>query len=897
MLAAPSSGLPPAGSDVFDSAVVVRVAVPSLSFPETPFTAVGPARIRRGAPYDPGDGRIKIDTQIEQWVVSGETPLGPAVVRVVNPAPGCIQQQSAGQDFPADAWFDVSLEIVIQSSFGPITVFSDPAAPIRLTATLDALTPFEAQYEPADAFAGVDLVDASGSVVGFLGRVTHFVGQRPTFSVAPDGPSSLDPADLFERATAPAIRAAQLGLNGGDVDGLSYGRDFVFPQGASFPSLMDIRFSVAAGATGRAGSAVERETAKSPPQAHGDEFRVTPFAGVGGGSNVQVLDEDGDTAPPFPLQISDDLDALVEQPPSFADNGDGAPDRTVFFSLAAGSPELSAIGANGATILQSSGGSAPTVFLAHSDLGLTPADDIDAFCLAEGSRDLVFSLAPGSPSLNGASPADVFMSLGAPGSFFPWATAANLGLLPGDDVDALKCHVGSVALTWNGRVSMDVLQNGVFSKRVDIPCHIETISGAYDGEVASDGLLSFIVSSLDCEGMDGEEEVRFRARLEPPGGTPTGQIFGTQGPGGRIMPLGSGSLALVPNIDGWGAVGLHGPNALLFILDVPLGFPGDLQGLRGATDDSLSVEDDEGAALQPVAQTAPYDLFLEGGIPTEFAIEDVVLEWDARTPPAFTAEGFLDAAGFGERPSLGGLASLFGSFDTETEIAGEIPLPRRLAGNVQVLFDSDVSLATLGEEGGGPAQAATVQIPAPLLFTAPTQLNLQIPWEARVVDGAVSATVVIDGSRSASVQLPVADTSPGLFTADFGGGRAIAINPDGTLAQPAGSIGESRPALPGETLVILTTGLGETSPGGVTGANSFDADGTFVRRDVNAPVRVLIGGVEAQVVFAGLSPEFVGVFQINATVPEGVTPGDAIPLVVEAGERQSRDDVTIAVGP
>jgi uncharacterized protein (TIGR03437 family) len=58
---------------------------------------------------------------------------------------------------------------------------------------------------------------------------------------------------------------------------------------------------------------------------------------------------------------------------------------------------------------------------------------------------------------------------------------------------------------------------------------------------------------------------------------------------------------------------------------------------------------------------------------------------------------------------------------------------------------------------------------------------------------------------------------------------------------------------------------------------------------------VLIGGVEGQVAFSGLSPEFVGVNQLNVQVPAGVAPGDAVPLVIDIGGRLSRADVTIAV--
>ena len=45
---------------------------------------------------------------------------------------------------------------------------------------------------------------------------------------------------------------------------------------------------------------------------------------------------------------------------------------------------------------------------------------------------------------------------------------------------------------------------------------------------------------------------------------------------------------------------------------------------------------------------------------------------------------------------------------------------------------------------------------------------------------------------------------------------------------------------------------------------------------------VTIGGMNAPVQFAGLAPGFVGAYQLNVTVPAGVTSGSA-PLVVAAG--------------
>jgi uncharacterized protein (TIGR03437 family) len=212
-----------------------------------------------------------------------------------------------------------------------------------------------------------------------------------------------------------------------------------------------------------------------------------------------------------------------------------------------------------------------------------------------------------------------------------------------------------------------------------------------------------------------------------------------------------------------------------------------------------------------------------------------------------------------------------------------------------VRFRVNAPAAALSVDGKN--QAGQIELPAPLLFVSPSQINLQIPWEVSTGAGTVTAIVSVNGADSDPVQLPVGQASPGIFTVESGAGHAIAINPDGSLAHAAGAIpgANTRPARAGETLQLLVTGLGSTTPAGVTGDDSYDAGGTFVRRDTATPARVRIGGVEATVVFSGLSPQFVGVYQINATVPAGVTPGNAVPLVIEIGGRVSRDDVTIAV--
>ena len=861
LLGLPALAYPPAEWHRFDSVAQFAITVPAFGLDNVPLTAVGPTHIRLGDPYDPGDGLIKINTEIEHMVLSGDTPLGPAVLRVLTPAPGCIQQKQPGVDFPANSWFDVTIEIVVQTPNGPITVYSDPAKPVRMMAMIDSLPPFDSEYAPAETFVGVDLVDPAGNVIGTLAHAGHIVGQQPTFSVAPGGPSGLDPADLFRRKTAPVIRAAGLSLGAGDdIDGLSYGLDFILPpfldsQGEVVESIIDIRFSVNEGSQGRLGSHVRREAGNSEQTA--DEFRVGPeFAGSGGGSNIQVLDDNGDTSPALPLDVADNLDALAEQPPDFADpDNDGVPNRDIYYSLAAGSPALAAVSPplvdhSAADILVSSNGGAPQVFISATELGLDPeSDDIDALCVNALFRAAVFSLA-------GSADLTFFFQ----GRSFPWATAANLGLEPGDDVNALKCHVGEVRAFWDGSFESNLYNNGEPAGEINIGNVESEIAFGTGRGGSSTGLIGSL-KSKDAAGNQISLDTRYPPVIRQDGDST------------------KASLALKFDINGSSLLGqepLH--------LSGPAGLGSALW--QGGSDTQEEVG--QGTVL--------YQLVNQDGSPSPFALGDIRFAFDARPASEFTAESVVDAAGFRPMPSPGGLASFFGTFPTGRAAASAIPLPRRDADGVEVLFAATSAAAAIGKQQVK-GQAATAMIPAPLLFVDPTQINVQIPWEVDTSTGTVTAVVRANGVDSDPIEVPIAPTSPGIFTTSFGVGPGIVINGDGTLAQPNGAIGASHPAAIGNVVVLLVSGLGETTPPGVTGGDSFDSSGAFVRRDTAQPVRVLVGGVEAPVAFAGLSPQFVGVFQINLTVPAGVVPGDTVSIVVEVGGRQSRADVTFAVAP
>jgi uncharacterized protein (TIGR03437 family) len=62
------------------------------------------------------------------------------------------------------------------------------------------------------------------------------------------------------------------------------------------------------------------------------------------------------------------------------------------------------------------------------------------------------------------------------------------------------------------------------------------------------------------------------------------------------------------------------------------------------------------------------------------------------------------------------------------------------------------------------------------------------------------------------------------------------------------------------------------------------------------PVSLSIGGQQAAVLYAGGSPgEPAGVMQIKARIPAGITAGNTVPVVLQVGDVQTPQPVTIAV--
>jgi uncharacterized protein (TIGR03437 family) len=176
-------------------------------------------------------------------------------------------------------------------------------------------------------------------------------------------------------------------------------------------------------------------------------------------------------------------------------------------------------------------------------------------------------------------------------------------------------------------------------------------------------------------------------------------------------------------------------------------------------------------------------------------------------------------------------------------------------------------------------------IPAPLVYVSETQVSAIVPYAA-AGKSSVELRVEHRGGITNRVRMGVAQAAPALFTLDAsGGGPGAILNEDYSLNEAA------NPAARGSYVLLYGTGAGETIPQGV--------DGTIAGGELPTPrlrVTAQIGGVDADVLYAGAAPDLVsGVIQINVRIPESVTPGPAVPVQIRMGEIASRPDVTLAV--
>lgn len=228
--------------------------------------------------------------------------------------------------------------------------------------------------------------------------------------------------------------------------------------------------------------------------------------------------------------------------------------------------------------------------------------------------------------------------------------------------------------------------------------------------------------------------------------------------------------------------------------------------------------------------------------------------------PVILSNGVVSSASFQPQISPGSLASIAGSnLATSTPAAPTTPLPTTLA---------EASVTVNGKA-------------APILYASPTLINFQVPWETAV--GNASVTVTVDGVASNTMTVPVTATAPGIFY--YSTGAAIAQDFDYSLNT------SSNPAHAGSFLIAYLTGAGAVTPSVTDGAAT---PSTGLVTTSQQPT-VTIGGVNAPVLFSGLTPGLIALWQLDVTVPSGLAAG-SYPMVVTINGQVS-NSATVSIAP
>ena len=232
--------------------------------------------------------------------------------------------------------------------------------------------------------------------------------------------------------------------------------------------------------------------------------------------------------------------------------------------------------------------------------------------------------------------------------------------------------------------------------------------------------------------------------------------------------------------------------------------------------------------------------------------------------PTFPAIGGVSNAASGTaRISPGALASIYGSgFGTSMFVADDgRPWPTSTTNFVSVQVNG---------------------VAAPLYYVSPGQINFQVPW-ATPTTGTVNVAAAVNGGSSNIAAVPVGTAAPGLFYDQVSGAAIVQNTPDYSLNSA------SNPAPAGSTIVAYLTGTGPVAPAAKDGT---PAPGDTLSWAASA-YSAKIGSVAATVSFAGLTPGFIGLAQMNIVVPSTLAPG-VYPLSVTI-DGQTSNSGTIAV--
>jgi uncharacterized protein (TIGR03437 family) len=206
----------------------------------------------------------------------------------------------------------------------------------------------------------------------------------------------------------------------------------------------------------------------------------------------------------------------------------------------------------------------------------------------------------------------------------------------------------------------------------------------------------------------------------------------------------------------------------------------------------------------------------------------------------------------------GGLISITGSnLSTSTVASATTPLPTVLANSCVIVNGRPISLLLVSQSLINAQLDDTTSGPA--IMSIRTPQNVSPNFSFNVLPTAPA--VFLNGQAGESTNLP-----------------AIYRSANGLL------VTASNPVRRNDSLTIYAAGLGATSPAVPAGTVS---PSNPLALAVAQPT-VTLSGVGLPLVFAGLAPGQIGVYQISVTVPSSVALGLSVPLTItQAGQSQT----------
>ncbi|MGA2736096.1 MAG: S8 family serine peptidase [Bryobacteraceae bacterium] len=226
-----------------------------------------------------------------------------------------------------------------------------------------------------------------------------------------------------------------------------------------------------------------------------------------------------------------------------------------------------------------------------------------------------------------------------------------------------------------------------------------------------------------------------------------------------------------------------------------------------------------------------------------------------RPAPSIGVNGVVDAASsrVGKGLAPGSYISIYGtalSDATQSLSTGFLPFSM-----------SGVSVSFASPDG-------TQGWPGRLWYVSPTQINLQIPWELQGLTSVQLAVNIAD--VSVPYTIPIAPCLPAMFVNN---GLAIAQDRNYQL------VTAGNPAQPGQYIVLYANGLGavDNPPPSGEPTPSQPLAATL------ALPTVTIGGAAAQVLFSGLTPGSIGLYQIDVVVPTAAPAGLQTVVIAQNG--------------